>query len=191
MSTKKEIEKLGTMKVNELQAKFAEVTGEKTRSPNKTFMIRRITEVLQSKAPTDASTPGAKTATRGAGRQDGPASEKLTRLDVPELQARYLEVVGRPTGSTNKAYLIWKIREAKKGRIPVGPRKNARREGVTFEVLPMRMETTLVDKLDEAWRSRGIKSRTEFFRGALGHYLRQLGAMETAALFDDKDAPAT
>jgi hypothetical protein len=23
---------------------------------------------------------------------------KLTRLEVPELQARYLEVVGRPTG---------------------------------------------------------------------------------------------
>jgi len=82
---------------------------------------------------------------------------------VSELQARYLEAVGRPTGSANTAYLIWKIREARKGRIPVGPRKNARREGVTFKVLPMRMETTVVDKLDEAWRSRGIKSRTEFF----------------------------
>jgi metal-responsive CopG/Arc/MetJ family transcriptional regulator len=40
-------------------------------------------------------------------------------------------------------------------------------EGVTFKVLPLRMEAAVVDKLDEAWRSRGIKSRMEFFRGAL------------------------
>jgi len=104
------------------------------------------------------------------------------------LQARYLEVVGRPTGSTNKPYMIWKIREAQKGRIPLGPRKNAHREGVTFKVLPLRMESTVVDKLDEAWRSRGIKNRMEFFRGALSHYLKELGAEEAAALFADTTA---
>jgi len=60
---------------------------------------------------------------------------------------------GRPTGPTNKAYMIWKIREAQKGRIPLGPRKSAHREGVTFKVLPLRMEAAVVDKLDEAWRS--------------------------------------
>jgi len=99
------------------------------------------------------------------------------------LRVHYLEGIGRPTGSSNKAYLIWKIREAKKGRIPVGPRKNARREGVTFKILPLRMETEVVDKVDEAWRSRGIKNRMEFLRGALGHYLTHLGAEEAAALF--------
>jgi hypothetical protein len=36
------------MKLNELQAKFAEVIGKKTRSPNKTFLVRKITEVLQA-----------------------------------------------------------------------------------------------------------------------------------------------
>jgi metal-responsive CopG/Arc/MetJ family transcriptional regulator len=30
----------------------------------------------------------------------------------------------------------------------------------------LRLEGEVVDKLDEAWRSRGIKNRTEFFRGA-------------------------
>jgi metal-responsive CopG/Arc/MetJ family transcriptional regulator len=45
------------------------------------------------------------------------------------------------------------------------------------------MEAAVVDKLDEAWRSRGIKSRTEFFRGALGCYLKYLGAEDAAALF--------
>jgi hypothetical protein len=107
---------------------------------------------------------------------------------VSELQARYIEAIGRSTGSTNKAYLVWKIREAKKGRVPVGPRKNARREGVTFKILPLRMETDVVDKLDEAWRSRGIKNRMEFFRGALDHYLKQIGAEDAAALFADATA---
>ena len=183
MNIKKEIAKLAKMKVNDLQAKFAEVTGEKTRSPNKTFLIRKITEALKAKATTDATGPPASAPTKATGKAGDPVTEKLTRLDAAELQARYIEAIGRPTGSTNKAYLVWKIREAKKGRIPVGPRKNARREGITFKVLPMRMETEVVGKLDEAWRSLGIKNRIEFFRGALGHYLKRLGAEDLAGLF--------
>jgi hypothetical protein len=197
MSTKKEIAKLTKMKLNELQARFAEATGETTRSPNKTFLARRITETLHV---ADASAKAEKAPEGGAPDADAEGitqtetaavDGKLTRLEVSELQARYLEVVGRPTGSTNKAYMVWKIREAQKGRIPLGPRKNAHREGVTFKVLPLRMEAAVVDKLDEAWRSRGIKSRTEFFRGALGSYLKQLGAQDAAALFADEAAVAT
>jgi hypothetical protein len=191
MSTKKEIAKLGKMKLNELHAKFAEVTGETTRSPNKTFLIRKITEALRvanasakvTNAP-EAAAPGAEGSTQTEPAVDG----KLTRLEVPELQARYLEVVGRPTGSTNASYLVWKIREAQKGRIPVGPRKNAHRDGVTFKVLPLRLEAAVVDKLDEAWRSRGIKNRMEFFRSALCQYLKQLGAEDAAALLADATA---
>jgi hypothetical protein len=192
MSTKKETAKLTKMKLSELQAKFAEVTGETTRSPNKAFLIRRISEALQA---ADASAkaknvPEAAAPEADVTGQKAPAAVdgKLTRLDVPELQARYLEVVGRPTGSTNKAYMIWKVREAQKGRIPLGPRKNAHRAGVTFKVLPLRMESEVVDKLDEAWRSRGIKNRTEFFRGALSHYLKDLGAEDVAAMFADTTA---
>jgi hypothetical protein len=192
MTTKKEIAKLGKMKLNELQAKFAEVTGETTRSPNKTFLVRRISDALKAsdasakaeKAP-EAAAPEAEDTTQ---TEPAAVEGKLTRLEVTELQARYLEVIGRPTGSTNKAYMIWKIREAQKGRIPLGPRKNAHREGVTFKVLPLRLESEVVDKLDEAWRSRGIKNRMEFFRGALCHYLKELGAEDAAALF--ADAPA-
>jgi hypothetical protein len=204
-ATKKEIANLNKMKLNDLQAKFAEVTGETTRSPNKTFLIRRITEALQAAdakgekvpegaapdAETDGSAqtePASASAEATAQTEPAAATGKLTRLEVPELQARYLEVVGRPTGSTNKPYMIWKIREAQKGRIPLGPRKNAHREGVTFKVLPLRMEAAVVDKLDEAWRSRGIKNRMEFFRGALCHYLKQLGAEDAAALFADATA---
>ena len=193
-TTKKAIEKLSTMKVNELQAKFAEVTGETTRSPNKTFLIRRITDALQ------AAEAGAKTAKAKAPEAEAevevettaqteaaPAREKLTKLDVPTLQARYLEVVGRSTGSDNKAYLIWKIREAQKGRIPVGPRKSAYREGVTFKVLPLRMESDLVDKLDEAWKRQGLHSRMDLFRRSLHAFLQNAGEADVAAMMASAD----
>ncbi len=148
--------------VNELQAKFAEVTGETTRSPNKTYLIRRITEALHAAKTKEPAAECAEVETI-AETEAAPAREKLTKLDVPTLQVRYLEVVGRSTGSDNKAYLIWKIREAQKGRIPVGPRKSAHRDGVTFKVLPLRMESDLVDKLDEAWRRQGLHSRMDLF----------------------------
>ena len=189
--TTKAIEKLSTMKVNELQAKFAEVTGETTRSPNKTFLIRRITEALH------ATEVGAKAAkakkleaepTADVPADAAPAGEKLTKLDVPTLQARYLEVVGRSTGSDNKAYLIWKISEAQKGRIPVGPRKGAHREGVTFKVLPLRMESALVDKLDEAWRRQGLHSRMDLFRKSLQAFLQNAGEADVAAMLATADA---
>jgi hypothetical protein len=191
MSTKKETAKLGKMKLNELQAKFAEVTGETTRSPNKVFLIRRIGEALQAASAKAENVPEAAPDAEVTAQVEPASTDgKLTRLEVPELQARYLEVVGRPTGSTNKAYMVWKIREAQKGHIPLGPRKNAHREGVTFKVLPLRMEAATVDKLDEAWRSRGIKNRMEFFRGALSHYLKELGAEDAAALFANDAAVA-
>jgi len=187
-TTKNEIAKLGKMKVNELQAKFAEVTGETTRSPNKTFLIRRITEALQA-ADGNAKTVKAKEPEAAAPSGDATAQtepttagEKLTKLEVPELQARYLEVVGRSTGSDNKAYLIWKIREAQKGRIPVGPRKSAHREGVTFKVLPLRMESDLVDKLDEAWKRQGLHSRMDLFRKSLHAFLANAGEADVAAM---------
>jgi hypothetical protein len=80
---------------------------------------------------------------------------------------------------------MWKIREAEKGRIPVGPRKTRERIGEPLDVkiLPLRIEADVADKMDEAWRARGIKNRMEFFRGAIGAYLTQLGARDVASLF--------
>lgn len=106
-------------------------------------------------------------------------------MTIEELQRTYLEVVGRSTGSDDRRYLIWKIREAEKGRINVGPVKTRAREGEPLDVkiLPLRIETELADKMDEAWRAKGIKNRMEFFRGAIGLYLTQLGARDVAALF--------
>ena len=202
MNTKKQIAKLTTMKLNELQSKYAEVIGEKTRSPNRKFLIRKITEALQAASGSvgeKAASPSASAAAETAVATNTTAApvaeqvaeivpEKLTKLTVPELQARYLEVVGRPTGSSNSAYLIWKIREARKGRVPVGPRKNAQREGVTFKILPLRMEATVVDKLDEAWKRQGLHSRMDLFRKSLHDYLAGVGEDEVAALLTDATA---
>ena len=102
----------------------------------------------------------------------------------------YLDIVGRPTGSDNKGYLIWKIREAEKGRVPVGPRKTRARSGdpADMKILPLRLESAAIEQMDEAWRNLGIKSRMEFFRGAIGHYLAHLGARDAAALFTNVGA---
>jgi len=210
-TTRKQIKALEKLRLPELQARFAEVTGEETRAPNRRFLIRRIAEVLEARESgvgAEQATPGdtaqeemtfdaaaavndAAPDTGNAGDEttdsrDGGAEERrLSKLSVPELQALYLEVVGRPTGSSHKRYLIWKVRQAQKGRIPVGPRGNRRADGeaVDFKVLPLRMEADLVAQLDEARERLGLKSRMELFRRALHAFLGEQGEAEIAALF--------
>ena len=110
---------------------------------------------------------------------------KLSKLTVPELQAKYLEVVGRPSGSANSAYLCWKIRQAERGKIPVGPRRRRApsADPRDHKVLPLRMETELVARLDEARERLGLNNRMELFRRALHVYLDGAGEGEVAALF--------
>jgi hypothetical protein len=129
-TTRKEIAKLGKLRLNELQAKFAEVTGEKSRSPNKTFLIRRITETLQ----------------------------------LTEIAAK-----------TDK------VKEH--GTQPRTVRKRGRNEHTTDrQVLPIRMQTSLVQKLDAARERLGLKNRTELFRRSLYEYLNKAGEIEVAKM---------
>jgi hypothetical protein len=205
-ATKKMVQKLTSMKVNELQARFAEVTGETTRSPNKVYLVRCITEALQGtearakttkakrrKAATprtegeslqvETSAPQTEAETTTAA-ESAPVRGMLSKLGLPELKAKYLEVVGRYSGSSNKAYLVWKIREAQKGRIKVGPRQSVYRAGATFKVLPLRLEPDVVEKLDAAWRRLGLHSRTELIRRALQSFASGAGEQELAALLE-------
>jgi len=286
---------LDTLRLPELQARFAAVVGETTKSPNRKFLIRRIEEALaaqtqpaaeqetrvvpeesvapeakqlavapaelsacaaeepapqadaelakepSSEEPTEAELePEGKCPTNGdecvgcdacepteaQPEQQGPATEneplvgeqagagqaanadaapaaeganaeaapasapapkrgRFAAMTIAELQAKYTEVVGRSTNSEHRGYLIWKIREAEKGRITVGPvhARKAEGEPADVKILPLRLETKVVDAMDAAWRERGIKNRMEFFRRAIGAYLTQLGATEAAALF--------
>ncbi|MBN1653136.1 MAG: ribbon-helix-helix protein, CopG family [Deltaproteobacteria bacterium] len=159
--------------------------------------MRRITEALEARAaktpePTEAEsqeppveTPPEETATGSAEANDA-TETKLSKLPIPELQQRYLEIVGRGTSSVHRRYLVWKIREAQKGRIPVGPRGNSRRadgEPLDFKVLPLRMDADLVAKLDEARERLGLKSRIELLRRSIHLFLAREGEAEVAALF--------
>ena len=95
-----------------------------------------------------------------------------------------MDVVGRPTNSSHRRYLIWKIRQAQKGKVPVGPR-NRRAPGEPapeFKVLPLRMEASLVERLDQARERLGLKSRMDLFRHALDQYLTGLGEGDAADL---------
>lgn len=205
-SIRTQIEALDDMRLPELQARYAEVLGEETRAPNRTFLIRRITEALEAAgktaladeqstdtdagetatdAPTEVSTAGGETTAEADDAGDGTGDTPLTQLSVPELQARYREVLGRDTSSGNKRYLVWKIREAQRGRVPVGPRRGRRTDGeaIDFKVLPLRMEAEQVERLDEARERLGLKSRMDLFRRALHVYLQSAGEADVAALF--------
>ena len=112
-------------------------------------------------------------------------------MTVEQLQALYLATVGRSSGSSDRRYLEWKIREAEKGRIPVGPREPRTAEHEASDdirVLPLRLDGAAVDALDATWKSHGMKSRMDFFRRALGHYLAHLGANGAAMHFASQSA---
>lgn len=179
----KVLDKMSELRLPELQARFAEIVGEPTRSPNRRFLLRRIGEVLElrveeakAKAEEIVSEESATPRRRG----------RFADMAIEELQAMYLDVVGRPTGSDSRAYLQWKIREAEKGRIPLGQRKQRKSDGklADVKILPLRLEAEAVERMDEAWRARGMKSRMEFFRRALGYYLTHIGAGEAAGMFE-------
>ena len=167
---KKRMRIMEELRLPELQARFHDIVGEATRSPNKKFLLRRIAEALETQELEAAEAASAieeyePTAAEPATANGEP---KLTKLSVEELQQLYTEVVGRDTGSSDRRYLIWKIREAKKGRMKTGPvrRRYAGGEPPDMKVLPLRMEAEIVARLDEARERLGLKTRMDLFRKA-------------------------
>lgn len=205
--TEHEINELNELRLPELQSRFAEVVGEETRCPNRTYLVRRIAERIDSAIPT----PAQPAENNDAGEEmelpteeiniEGdamiaedneenlteaiqpndiePAPERtaarprLSDLDLDGLRARYGDVVGRPTASQNRNYLIWKIRQIETGRIqPRAPRPE--NEAGEFKIIPLRMTTDAIESLDAAWRAHGFKSRMDFIRQAMKRMLEQL-----------------
>ena len=176
------------LRLPELQARFAEIVGEPTRTPNKAYLLRRIAEALEVKqadgggdadddTADDNITAEATTEVEGANESTTTmdlADIKLTKLTIPELQERYRQTLQRDTRSTSAAYLVWKIRQAEKGRVRIGPVQRRTAEG-EFKVLPLRMAAETVNKLDEARVRLGLKSRMALIRRALHAYLDQAG----------------
>jgi hypothetical protein len=179
-------EDLEAMRLPELQARFEEVVGEPNRCPNRTFLIRKITEALAGGAGTVTPPQPPTVAETGDSPTDGPseATEPDDAATVAEWQARYQQVVGRATGSSNVRYLRWKVRQAERGLVPVGP-TTGHRTGppVEHKVLPLRLAAAAVDGLDEARKRQGLKTRMELFRRALHLYLTSVGEPEAAEPF--------
>ena len=135
-------------------------------------------DVVTADAPlADAALDSDDPHTDDEGEGTEPDGARLQDLDVEQLRARYLDVVGRGTGSHDKRYLIWKIRQAQQGKVPVGPvgRRQPGEPPVEHKVLPLRMPAETVEALDDVWRRRGLKSRMDLFRHALDQYLTGLG----------------
>jgi hypothetical protein len=110
------------------------------------------------------------------------APTRLSTLSLPELRAKYEEVVQRETGSDNRNYLIWKIREAQAGRVRVGPPLKRAAAGPQ-QVLSLRVEADAVPLLDAAWRKHGMASRMDLVRQGIQLKLEAIGEPELAARF--------
>ncbi len=78
---------------------------------------------------------------------------------------------------------MWKIRQAQRGKVPVGPVRRAATEGeaVEYKVLPLRFTAMSVDQMDALWRALGMKSRTDFVRTAIDAYVKSLASRPAAA----------
>jgi hypothetical protein len=180
---------LGDLRLPDLQAYYADVVGEPTRCPNKKYLIRRITEALEAQRAAEEQEQADQAAQDGDASAGGDPDTPLSKLTVDQLRARYVAVVGRPTGSTHRQYLIWKVRQAERGRIPIGPRpRRATGAAVDMKILPLRMPAAHVEQLDAARERLGLDNRMQLFREALSHYLEHRGEPEVAALFSAQRA---
>lgn len=132
-----------------------------------------LTAMLSNKAMN--TRPGVRAAILGHLQELGiepPAEQRpLGDLSVEELQAAYTAEVGRTTSSSDRGYLVWKIREARKGRVTVGEVKRGggtpRAASVEVQVLAVRVEADLVAEMDSAWRAQGAASRNAWIRAAI------------------------
>jgi hypothetical protein len=182
-----QLDALAELRLPDLQERFAKIVGEETRCPNKTYLLRRIREALEARAAEPAPSPAEPVHELTPATNESATEEddlRLRDLDVEQLRARYVEAVGRATSSHDRRYLIWKIRQAEQGKVPVGPvgRRQPGDPPVDQKVLPLRMPAATVEALDEVWRRRGLKSRMDLFRHALDQYLTGLGEGDAADL---------
>ena len=76
------------LRLPELQARFHDIVGEATRSPNKKFLLRRIAEALEAQEQEAVETASAVDETEPTTSEPTTANgePKLTKLSVEELQ---------------------------------------------------------------------------------------------------------
>ncbi|MBN2525169.1 MAG: hypothetical protein JXR76_02165, partial [Deltaproteobacteria bacterium] len=230
------------MKLPELQQRFAEVTGEETKAPNKTYLIKSIIEALKQNAAKQNSMPESEQ----HNGEDDEEIEVIDEIEIDELldidptdiddreEANENETTGEkhddaldsddneagdkteagaggPTDNTQEqdalnmqpsgcedsktverpglSYDTWqilhKIREVKRGKGTMGTDTEKQKEkSSNCKVLPLRMDAALVEKIDEAWKRQGLKSRMHLFRISLKIYLDFVGEKEASNLIE-------
>lgn len=152
---------------------------EPTRCPTRSWLVRKITEARDAGPALCSVVAGAEDTDEpedGPDADDEPDVEaappvKLTKMSVDELRLLYRRIIGRDTGSTAKGYLVWKLREAMKGKIKVGAiERAATADTADMMVLPLRMARHEVEEMDKVWPALGFASRTAFLRRAITEY---------------------
>jgi hypothetical protein len=90
--------------------------------------------------------------------------------------------------------MVWKIREAQKGKVRIGPRLPRAHDAEPTKVLPVRVPAAAVGPLDEVRRRLGLRSRNEMIHKAMAAFLINAGESDLAGHFgatfgpDDVDA---
>ena len=191
-------ENLSALGLPALWERFREATGESTKSPNKKFLVRRIEEALAVRAVEPAPADEPQRPTRTSARatpvpepestlaESAPPKPRgrFASMTIEELQTKYLEVVGRSTGSDDRRYVDHADMLSCGTDGPEIPeRKVHSAPHIRIKVLPLRMEATVVKRVDGARLRLGLSSRAELFRQALHRYFVGAGEREVADLF--------
>lgn len=161
---------------------------KKTKTPSTRKLTPKAAPI--PKAPRKAKAAAPDTARKGkaaaAPTEASPAAGNDTPrwrdLSTEQLRTMYREVVSRDTASTSRSYLIWKIREAKAGRVPVGPSKGRVHHGPTSAVTILIDEDVLKD-LDKTAKQDGFTKRLPYMRDLMRRGLEVRGHAELAARF--------
>jgi len=138
----------------------------------------------QAEAATTDATDGTPAKAKRSKEQPKRESDGLADMDAAALQALYLKEIGRPTGSDNVGYLIWKIREARKGNIKVGPAApRAPKSDVPVKVIPIRIEEDALAAMDAlVGEGKPYSSRMDIFRKAIAVWADMAGHTELSNL---------
>ena len=120
--------------------------------------------------------------------RDAPAAARKGRtgrwsaMTLEALQAMYVATVGRDTQSLDRGYLVWKIREAEKGRVRTGP-VTSRAKGEPATPVTMRIADATLGQLDQVWKRLGYRSRLQLLAHAITLGLVELGESAVAGGF--------
>lgn len=156
-----------------------EAFADEEEDPNALHVANEQIRIPDSDKPSPIADQTAEANTPEAKRKS------LRGAPIEALQARYLEVVGKPTTSSHRTYLLWKIKQVERGLIV--PRLRPATSPIDdekFQVLPIRLPISTVEQMDAACERLGLANRMVLFRRALRAFFFASHEPQVARLFD-------